>query len=78
MLRMNEHDPLTAFERIRGEVNSRCASLRSASRLLEGLSSAESDEMLLLMTAEARQLARSLAALRRYPAGRKELDAPCP
>jgi hypothetical protein len=62
----------TEFDRIRGEVNSRCASLRSASRLLEGLSKAESDEMLALMTAEARQLARSLAALRRHSTYRKE------
>ena len=51
----------TAADRIRCEVNSRCASLRSASRLLEGLSEAERDEMLLLMAGEARRLARSLA-----------------
>lgn len=52
---------LSASDRIRCEVNSRCASLRSASLLLEGLSEAEQDEMLLLMAGEARELARSLA-----------------
>lgn len=52
-------------ERICGEVNSKCATLRAASGLLTGLSAPESDEMLLLMAEEARRLAASLEEHRR-------------
>ncbi|OGR90875.1 MAG: hypothetical protein A2V88_02180 [Elusimicrobia bacterium RBG_16_66_12] len=51
-------------ERIYGEVNSKCASLRAASRLLPDLSRQESDEMLLLMTEEALRLAKSIKKYR--------------
>lgn len=49
-----------ALERICGEVNSKCATLRAASRLLPDLSVRESEEMLVLMTEEALRLAKSL------------------
>lgn len=49
-----------ALERICGEVNSKCATLRAASRLLPGLSARESEEMLVLMAEEALRLAKSL------------------
>lgn len=52
-------------ERIRVEVNSKCATLRAASGLLTGLSARESDEMLLLMAEEARRLATSFEEHRR-------------
>lgn len=48
------------LERICCEVNSRCGSLRAASRLLPNLSGPEAREMLLLMAAEALRLAESL------------------
>ena len=51
---------MSDFERIRSEVNSKCATLRAASRLLAGLSGPESDEMLRLMAEEALRLASSL------------------
>jgi hypothetical protein len=50
----------TPLERICCEVNSKCGSLRAASRLLPGLSARESEEMLLLMAEEAHRLAKSL------------------
>ena len=58
-------DPLrvprpSSLERICCEVNSKCGSLRAASRLLPDLSAREADEMLLLMTDEALRLAKSL------------------
>ena len=56
---------LSPFERIRGEVNSRCASLRSAACLLLGLPDRESEEMLRLMAEAAFRLARSLKGHRR-------------
>lgn len=49
-----------ALERVCGEVNSKCATLRAASRLLVELSFREADEMLLLMREEALRLAESL------------------
>lgn len=49
-----------ALERICGEVNSKCATLRAASRLLPDLTARDSDEMLLLMSEEARRLAKSI------------------
>lgn len=52
------------IERICSEVNSKCGSLRAASRLLPGLSARESDEMLVLMAEEAFRLAKSLEAHR--------------
>lgn len=52
------HPP--SLERLCCEVNSRCSSLRAASRLLPDLSGRETDEMLLLMTEEALQLAKSI------------------
>lgn len=52
-------------ELIRREVESKCCSLRAASRLLPGLSAQEADELLLLMAEEAARLARSLEAYRR-------------
>lgn len=48
------------LEDLRCEVNSKCGSLRAASRLLPGLSAQDSEEMLILMTKEALQLARTL------------------
>jgi len=48
------------LERICAEVHSKCATLRSASRLLAGLPDEESDEMLVLMAEEAHRLAKSL------------------
>lgn len=56
---MNDH-----LLKICAEVHSKCATLRSASRLLPDLPAVESDEMLILMAAEARQLAESLDAHR--------------
>lgn len=53
------------LERICGEVNSKCASLCSAARLLLGLSGRESEEMLCLMTEAACRLAKSLKGHRR-------------
>lgn len=55
----------SALERICSEVNSKCGSLRAASRLLPGLSARETEEMLALMTEEALRLAKSLEAHRR-------------
>jgi hypothetical protein len=55
---------MSGFERIRSEVNSKCSTLRAASRLLEGLTGPESDEMLLLMSEEALRLAKALEARR--------------
>ena len=49
-----------ALDRISAEVNSKCATLRAASRLLSGMSARESDEMLRLMTEEALRLAKSI------------------
>ena len=49
-------------ELIRCEVNSKCASLLAAARLLPGLSRRDSREMLLLMSEAALSLAQSLAA----------------
>jgi hypothetical protein len=54
-----------ALERICGEVNSKCATLRAASRLLPDLSARESEEMLVLMAEEALRLAKSLEEHRR-------------
>lgn len=54
----------SALERICSEVNSKCGSLRAASRLLPGLSARESEEMLVLMSEEALRLAKSLEAHR--------------
>lgn len=51
---------LSAIERLCCEVNSKCASLRAASRLLGGLSARDSAEMLLLMADEAFRLYQSL------------------
>lgn len=48
------------LERIRCEVNSKCASLRAAAGLLAGLSARDSEEMLLLMTQDAALLTKSL------------------
>ncbi|MEQ1919057.1 MAG: hypothetical protein ABL955_07645 [Elusimicrobiota bacterium] len=48
------------LESLCSEVNSKCGSLRAASRLLLGLSARESDEMLRLMTEEALRLAKSI------------------
>lgn len=53
-----------ALGRICGEVNSKCASLRAASRLLPDLTAGESQEMLLLMSEEAFRLAQSIEAHR--------------
>lgn len=58
-----------AFERICGEINSKCATLRAASRLLPGLTGRDSEEMLLLMSEEARRLAKSIEEHRRDAAG---------
>ena len=55
----------TPLERICFEVNSKCGSLRAASRLLPDLSAGESEEMLLLMSEEAVRLAESLEKHRR-------------
>jgi hypothetical protein len=60
--RVSRPSPL---ERICGEVNSRCASLRAASRLLPDMSGTESQEMLFLMTMATIRLARSLQKHRR-------------
>lgn len=54
----------TPLERICAEVNSKCGSLRAASRLLPVLPVRESDEMLVLMAEEALRLAKSLEAHR--------------
>ncbi len=54
----------TGIELICSEVNSKCGSLRAASRLLPGLSASESEEMLLLMAEEALRLAKVLEAHR--------------
>lgn len=56
-LRVPRPSPL---ERICCEVNSKCGSLRAASRLLPDLSARESEEMLVLMAEEAFRLAKSL------------------
>lgn len=61
---------LSPLERICCEVNSKCATLRAASRLLMGLSARESDEMLLLMAEEAYRLAKSLEKHRQDAARR--------
>lgn len=53
-----------ALERICAEVHSKCATLRSASRLLPDLPVADSEEMLVLMADEARRFAESLDAHR--------------
>lgn len=50
----------SSLERIRCEVNSKCASLRAAACLLAGLSAPDSEEMLLLMTQDAALLVKSL------------------
>lgn len=55
------NDPLL---KICAEVHSKCATLRSASRLLPDLAVADSDEMLGLMADEARRLAAALDAHR--------------
>lgn len=55
----------SALEKICSEVNSKCGSLRAASRLLPDLSARESEEMLLLMTEEALRLAKAIEAHRR-------------
>jgi hypothetical protein len=60
----------SALERICSEVNSKCGSLRAASRLLPDLSARESEEMLLLMTEEALRLAKVLEEHRRDALGR--------
>lgn len=57
-------------ERICREVNSKCGSLRVASRLLMDLSARESDEMLLLMAEEAYRLAKFLEKHRQDAARR--------
>ena len=62
---MSELERSSSIERICSEVNSKCGSLRAASRLLLGLSARESDEMLLLMTEEALRLAKSIEDHRR-------------
>ena len=56
------------LEKICSEVNSKCGSLRAASRLLAGLSPRESDEMLRLMTESAHRLAESIEEHRRAAA----------
>lgn len=53
-----------SLDRICAEVHSKCATLRSASRLLPDLPVADSDEMLILMADEARRLAQSIDAHR--------------
>lgn len=50
----------STIERICSEVNSKCGSLRAASRLLPGLPARESEEMLVLMSEEALRLAKAL------------------
>ena len=60
--------PLSRLEGLRSEVNSKCGSLRAASRLLAGLSDLESDEMLRLMVEEALRLAKSIEEHRRAAA----------
>lgn len=62
---MNEPSPL---DRICGEVHSKCASLRAASRLLPGLSPKDTEEMLVLMAEEALRLSKALDAHRAAPA----------
>jgi len=54
-----------ALARICGEVHSKCASLRAASRLLPGLSAKDTEEMLVLMAEEALRLSKALDAHRR-------------
>lgn len=54
----------SALDKLRCEVNSKCESLRAASRLLRDLHAPESDELLLLMAEESFRLARSLEAHR--------------
>jgi hypothetical protein len=70
------------LERLCGEVNSKCASLRDASRLLPDLSVSESEEMLLLMTMETFRLATTLEKLRLISPGSAcgggESDRPLP
>jgi hypothetical protein len=53
--------------RICGEVNSKCASLSAASRLLPDLPVRDSREMLRLMVDAARRLAKSLETHRQEP-----------
>jgi len=48
------------LEQLTCEVNSKCGTLRAASRLLPGLSALDSQEMLRLMADEALRLAKSL------------------
>lgn len=57
------------LESLRSEVNSKCGSLRAASRLLTDLSARDSDEMLGLMAEEALRLAKSIEK-HRQDAGR--------
>ena len=57
--------PHSRFEGLRSEVNSKCGSLRAASRLLPGLSDRDSDEMLQLMVEAALRLAKSIDEHRR-------------
>jgi hypothetical protein len=52
--------PSLPVERIYSEVNSKCGSLCAAARLLAGLSAADSQEMLALMSEQAFRLAKSL------------------
>lgn len=49
------------------DVNSKCASLRDAAKLLPGASPADHKELLALMIAQARALADELAAFGRAP-----------
>lgn len=56
--------PADRLERLTGEVNSKCGTLRAASRLLPGLSARDSAELLHLMADEALRLAKSLDAHR--------------
>ncbi len=48
------------LEQLTSEVNSKCGTLRAASRLLPGLSDRDSEELLHLMADEALRLAKSL------------------
>lgn len=52
--------PALRLEQLACEVNSKCGTLRAASRLLPGLSDRDSEELLGLMAAEALRLAQSL------------------